>query len=130
MGPEGPCGSSLARQPSPGAVGQRGRSPELLLGGRAVQCVLQLRLQCLQLLAQVSLLLLSLVPRGPFRVQVLLQVRDVALQLPDLLQGVVLLSNFIVQPAGDRSPELRPQGPRLSHNMAQNCSLEAATGVS
>lgn len=48
--------------------------PELLLSGRAVQRVFQLCLQGLQLLAQVSLLLFSLVPGGPLRVQVLLEV--------------------------------------------------------
>lgn len=106
-------------------------SPELLLGGRAVQRVLQLRLQCLQLLPQVSLLLLGLVPRGPFRVQVLLQVRDVALQLPDLLQGVVLLSDFVVQPARDRAPELRPggSGPLLSHDTAEDRFLDPAPRI-
>lgn len=106
-------------------------SPELLLGGRAVQRVLQLRLQRLQLLPQVSLLLLGLVPGGPFRVQVLLQVRDVALQLPDLLQGVVLLSDFVVQPARDRAPELRPggSGPLLSHDAAEDRFLDPAPRI-
>lgn len=107
----------------------RAPSPELLLGGRAVQRVLQLRLQRLQLLPQVSLLLLGLVSRGPFRVQVLLQVRDVALQLPDLLQGVVLLSNFIIKPARDRAPELRPwgSGPLLSHGMAGHTAFSGSS---
>ena len=63
-------GSGPCHQPSPQCGGSVrvgvGPSPELLLGGRAVQRVLQLRLQRLQLLPQVPLLLLGLVPRGPF----------------------------------------------------------------
>lgn len=87
-GQPGPPGPSLG-SPAP---------PELLLGGRAVQGVFQLRLEGLQLLAQVPLLLLGLVACGPLRVQVLLQVRDVGFQLPDLFQCVVLLADLIFQP--------------------------------
>lgn len=72
--------------------------PELLLGGGAVQSVLQLRLERLQLLPQVPFLLLGFVTRSPFGVQVLLQVRDVSFQLPDLFQRIVLLAHFVFQP--------------------------------
>lgn len=83
VGPEEPCDSGWAwglplsapppATPSVQPVTWRepralraGLPPELLLGGRAVQRVLQLCLQRFQLLSQVPLLLLGLVSRGPF----------------------------------------------------------------
>lgn len=75
--------------------------PELLLGSGGVQCVLQLRLQSLQLLAEVPLELLGLVPGHLLRLQVLLQLCQLGLQLTHLLQRVVLLSCFLITSNAD-----------------------------
>lgn len=62
-----------------------GCSPELLLGSRGVQCVLQLRLQGLQLLAEVPLEFLCFSATQLLRLQVLLKLSQVGLELSDLL---------------------------------------------
>lgn len=74
------------------------RSPELLLGGRGVQRVLQLRLQGLQLLAEVPLEFLRFGATQPLRLQVLLKLGQVGLKLSNLLQSVVLLGSFLIAP--------------------------------
>ena len=85
LGASGVLGSSLRAS---GAF--RGGLPELQLGGGGVQRVLQLRLQRLQLLSQVPAVLLRLGAGLPLQLQVLLQLRDLRLQLSDILLGQVL----------------------------------------
>lgn len=76
--------------------GSRLHSPQFLLRRGGVQRVLQLCFQCLQLLAQVPLLLLRLVPRRLFGLQVFLQLGDLRLQLPHHLECVVLVQRLVI----------------------------------
>lgn len=73
-------------------------SPELLLGSRGVQCVLQLCLQGLQLLAEVPLEFLRFGATQLLRLQVLLKLSQVGLKLSNLLESVVLLGSFLITP--------------------------------
>lgn len=79
-------------------------APELLLSSRGVQRVLQLGLQSLQLLTQVPLQFLCFGPGHLLRFQIFLELGEVRLQFPDLLQGIVLLDRLIVVP-GQRQKE-------------------------
>lgn len=71
-------------------------APEFLLSRRGVQRVLQLGLQSLQLFAQVPLQFLRFGATHLLRFQILLELGEVRLQFPDLLQGIVLLDRLIV----------------------------------
>lgn len=72
--------------------------PELMLCGGRVQRVLQLSLESFQLLAKVSAVFLSLGPGRPLQLQVLLQLRDLGLQLADLLLSLVLGRRLFLDP--------------------------------
>lgn len=72
--------------------------PKLLLGCSCVEGVLQFSLQGLKLFTQVPLEFLSLVPGLFFGLEVLLQLRQLRLQLPNLLQSVVLMADFFLAP--------------------------------
>lgn len=75
--------------------------PQLLLCCGSVQSVLQLGLKGLQLLCQVPALFLSLGARLPLQLQILLQLRDLSLQLPDLLLGCILGCSLFLDPEGE-----------------------------
>lgn len=74
--------------------------PQFLLGSSVVLCVFQLRLQGLQLLSQVPAVFLSLDPGLSLQLQVLLQFRQLSLQLTDLFLGHVLLGRLLLNPLG------------------------------
>lgn len=75
-------------------------SPELLLRGRGVERVLQLGLQRLQLLSQVSAVFLGFGAGDSLQLQVFLKFTQLSLQLTDLLLGQILLSRFLLDPDG------------------------------
>lgn len=72
--------------------------PELLLGRSRIEGVLQFSLEGLELLAQVPLEFLSLVPGQLLRLEVLLQLRQLGLQLSNLLQSIVLMAHLFLTP--------------------------------
>ncbi|TNN83701.1 hypothetical protein EYF80_006219 [Liparis tanakae] len=74
------------------------QNEELLLCCGGVQSVLQFRLEGLQLLSQVPAVFLSLGSRLPLQLQILLQLGDLSLQLPDLLLGHVLGCSLLLDP--------------------------------
>ncbi|KAF3846838.1 hypothetical protein F7725_003916 [Dissostichus mawsoni] len=78
--------------------------------GNGVQRVLQLRLQRLQLLPQVSAVFLCLGASLPLQIQILLQLRQLSLHLSDLLLGQVLLSRLLLDPEGGRGGENNEPG--------------------
>lgn len=72
--------------------------PKFLLGSGCIKGVLQFSLKGLKLFTQVPLEFLSLVSGHFLRLEVLLQLRQLGLQLPHLFQSVVLLANLVLAP--------------------------------
>lgn len=85
-----------------------GFTPELLLRRGGVQRVLQLRLQGLQLLAQVPPMLLGLGTGYLLQLQVLLKLGQLCLQLTDLLLSLVLLGRLLFNPERGGVPQSSP----------------------
>lgn len=72
--------------------------PELLLSSGGVQRVLQLSLERLQLLSQISPVFLSFDSSGSLQLQIFLKFTELSLQFPDLLLSQILLSRFLFDP--------------------------------
>lgn len=74
------------------------RLPELLLSGGRVQRVLQLSLERLQLLSQISAVLLGFDSSVSLQLQIFLKFTELSLQFTDLLLSQILLSRFLFDP--------------------------------
>lgn len=72
--------------------------PELLLSGGRVQRVLQLSLERLQLLSQISAVLLGFDSSVSLQLQIFLKFTELSLQFTDLLLSQILLSRFLFDP--------------------------------